>query len=119
MQNDNSSLNRRDALIKLLRVAGAGAGAAGLGVWLSRNSLRPEAALATTAGHGHGVPADPALPEMAIIQGVDPALLARQAVEELGGMRRFVGRGDVVLVKPNIVGPNSRAGSEHKPECRS
>jgi uncharacterized protein (DUF362 family) len=39
---------------------------------------------------------------MAIIQGDDPALLARQAVEELGGMRRFVSRGDVVLVKPNI-----------------
>ena len=102
MEDDKNTLNRRDALIKLLRVAGAGAGAAGLGVWLSRHSLRPEVALATTARHGHGVPADPALPEMAIIQGDDPALLARQAVEELGGMRRFVSRGDIVLVKPNI-----------------
>ena len=102
MQDDKNTLNRRDALIKLLCAAGAGAGAAGLGVWLSRNSLRPEVALATTARHGHGVPADPALPEMAIIQGDDPALLARQAVEELGGMRRFVSRGDIVLVKPNI-----------------
>jgi uncharacterized protein (DUF362 family) len=102
MQDEKNTLNRRDALIKLLRVAGAGAGAAGLGVWLSRRSLRPEVALATTARHGHGVPTDPALPEMAIIQGDDPALLARQAVEELGGMRRFVSRGDVVLVKPNI-----------------
>ena len=102
MPDDNNSLNRRDALIKLLRVAGASAGAAGLGVWLSHNSLRPEAALATTARHGHGVPADPALPEMAVIQGDDPASLVRQAVEELGGMRRFISRGDVVLVKPNI-----------------
>jgi uncharacterized protein (DUF362 family) len=39
---------------------------------------------------------------MAIVQGDDAALLARQAVEELGGMRRFISRGDVVLVKPNI-----------------
>jgi uncharacterized protein (DUF362 family) len=102
MENDNSTFNRRDALIKLLRVAGAGAGAAGLGIWLSRHSLRPEVALATAVKHGHTVPSDPALPEMAIIQGEDPASLARQAVEELGGMRRFISRGDVVLVKPNI-----------------
>ena len=102
MPNDNDALNRRDALIKLLRVAGAGAGAAGLGVWLSQHNLRPEAEVATTAKRGHQVPADPSLPEMAIIQGEDPTSLARQAVEELGGMKRFVGRGDIVLVKPNI-----------------
>ena len=54
------------------------------------------------AKHGHTVPADPQFPEMAVITGDDPAQLARQAVEELGGMRRFIARGDVVLVKPNI-----------------
>jgi uncharacterized protein (DUF362 family) len=102
MQSDSGKLSRRDALIKLLRVTGAGAGAAGLGAWLSQHSLRPEAALATTAKRGHQVPSDLALPEMAITQGDDPASLARQAVEELGGMRRFVSRGDIVLVKPNI-----------------
>lgn len=99
---ENSTLNRREALIKLLRVAGAGAGAVGVGVWLSRHSFRPEVALATAAKRGHTVPSDPGRPEMAIIQGEDPASLARQAIEELGGMRRFVSRGDVVLVKPNI-----------------
>ena len=102
MESDNSKFSRREALIKLLRVAGAGAGAAGLGVWLSEHSWRPETALAMAAKHGHLVPADAKLPEMAIIQGGDPTQLAQQAVEELGGMRRFVSRGDVVLVKPNI-----------------
>ncbi|HTT20544.1 MAG TPA: DUF362 domain-containing protein [Candidatus Sulfotelmatobacter sp.] len=102
MESESNPLNRRDALIKLLRVAGASVGAAGLGVWLSQHSFHPEVALATTAKRGHTVAPDPALPEMAIIRGEDPALLARQAVEELGGMRRFVSRGDVVLVKPNI-----------------
>src|SRR3954466_378396 len=102
MDNDKDALNRREAVIKLLRVTGAGVGAAGLGAWLSQRSFRPEAALATASKHGHAVPADPALPEMAIIQGDDPAQLARQAVEELGGMRRFISRGDLVLVKPNI-----------------
>lgn len=95
-------LNRREALLKLLRVAGAGAGAAGAAIWLSQRSSRPEPALAITAKRAHTVVPDPSLPEMSIIQGEDPTLLARQAIEELGGMRRFISRGDVVLVKPNI-----------------
>jgi uncharacterized protein (DUF362 family) len=102
MESDNSVFSRREVLIKLLRVASAGAGAAGLGIWLSEHSWRPETALAMAAKHGHTVAADPMLPEMAIIQGDDPTQLARLAVEELGGMRRFISRGDVVLVKPNI-----------------
>src|SRR5215475_7377848 len=102
MQNDNNLLNRRDALIKLLRVAGVAAGTAGLAAWLSQHSVRPEAALATSARRGHTIRPDPGLPEMAILQGEDAASLAHQAIEELGGMRRFVSRGDIVLVKPNI-----------------
>ena len=102
MQPDTLPLSRRDALIKLLRVAGAGAGAAGLGIWLSEHSWRPVSELAIAAKHGHTIAPDPQLPEMAVITGDDPAQLARQAIEELGGMRRFMARGDVVLVKPNI-----------------
>ncbi|WP_437601074.1 DUF362 domain-containing protein [Sorangium sp. So ce590] len=32
----------------------------------------------------------------------DPAALVRKAIDALGGMRRFISRGDVVVVKPNI-----------------
>ncbi len=102
MADEPQILNRREALIKLLRVAGAGAGAAGLGVWLSHHSLRPEPALAMAVKHGHTIAADPQLPEMAVLTGEDPAQLARAAIEALGGIRRFIARGDVVLVKPNI-----------------
>ena len=102
MQPDTLPLTRRDALIKLLRVAGVGAGAAGLGIWLSEQSVRPEPELAIAPRHSHTIAADPQLPEMAIITGDDPAQLARQAIAELGGIRRFISRGDFVLVKPNI-----------------
>jgi uncharacterized protein (DUF362 family) len=54
------------------------------------------------AKRGHTIAADLKLPEMAIITGDDPAQLAREAIEELGGIRRFIARGDIVLVKPNI-----------------
>jgi len=102
MQAENTTLNRREALIRLLRAAGAGAGAAGLGLWLSEHSFRPVPAAAMTVKHGHTVRADPKLPELVILQGDDPAQLVGHAVEELGGMRRFIARGDIVLVKPNI-----------------
>ncbi len=35
-------------------------------------------------------------------EAADPAALVRKAVEALGGMKRFVSRGDIVVVKPNI-----------------
>jgi len=95
-------LDRREALIRLLRLGGVAAGTAGLGFWLSERSQRPEPELAGNLKRSHTVAADLQWPEMAVIQGEDPAQLARQAIEELGGMRRFVSRGDVVLVKPNI-----------------
>ncbi|MGB8658508.1 MAG: DUF362 domain-containing protein [Candidatus Zixiibacteriota bacterium] len=41
-------------------------------------------------------------PDIAVVTNGDPASLARQAVELLGGMKRFVSKGDVVVVKPNI-----------------
>jgi len=50
----------------------------------------------------HTVAIDPGLPEMAVIQGDDPAQLVKQAVDELGGIKRFVSRADIVVVKPNI-----------------
>ncbi len=102
MASESATLDRRQALIRLLRLAGAGLGVAGLGAWLTERSSRPSLALATAVKRNHSVAAAPTLPEMAILQGEDPAQLARYAIEELGGMRRFIARGDVVVVKPNI-----------------
>ena len=100
--DETTALSRREALIQLLRLGGGAAGTAGLGYWLSTQSRRPQTALAMNLKRSHAVLADPALPEMAVIQGEDPAQLVRSAIEELGGMRRFISRNDVVLVKPNI-----------------
>lgn len=102
IQSAGSTLTRREALIRVLRLTGIGAGAAGLGAWLSQHSSHPEVSIASNVKRVHTVAPNPALPEMAIIEGEDPAQLARAAIEELGGMNRFVSRGEVVLVKPNI-----------------
>jgi uncharacterized protein (DUF362 family) len=51
----------------------------------------------------YGVAARPDTPTLAIAKSShDPAVLTRRVVEALGGMGRFVARGDVVAVKPNI-----------------
>ena len=48
-----------------------------------------------------GNPAE--LPELVVAKNdTDPAALVRKAVEALGGMKRFISRQDIVVVKPNI-----------------
>lgn len=48
-----------------------------------------------------GGPAE--LPELVVARNdTDPAALVRKAVEALGGMKRFISRQDIVVVKPNI-----------------
>jgi uncharacterized protein (DUF362 family) len=40
--------------------------------------------------------------DLAVVSGPSPRAITRAAVGVLGGMRKFVSRGDVVVVKPNI-----------------
>lgn len=44
----------------------------------------------------------PGAPDMAVIQGDSPAKITKEALAALGGMNRFVAKGDVVMIKPNI-----------------
>ena len=39
---------------------------------------------------------------MTVVQSGEPRALVQQALENLGGIRRFVSRQDVVVLKPNI-----------------
>jgi len=94
--------NRRDALAKLLRLGGLGAASAGLGVWLSARSRRPEESAAASLKLRNSIPLDSKLPELVVAEGEDPRLLVRKSVEALGGIGRFVAPGEVVLIKPNI-----------------
>ncbi|MDR3791809.1 MAG: DUF362 domain-containing protein [Terracidiphilus sp.] len=95
-------MSRRDAMLALLRIGGVAAGAAGVGVWLNERSSRPVPALAEQARRDHRMSADPKLPQMTVVQGGEPRALVQQALQDLGGIRRFVSRQDVVVLKPNI-----------------
>jgi len=104
-QGQAQALTRREAMLQLLRVGGVAAGAAAAGVWLSEHSFRPVPAMAEQARRDHRVAFDsqnPQWPHLVVVQGGEPRALVQRALEDLGGIRRFVSAHDVVVLKPNI-----------------
>jgi hypothetical protein len=95
-------MTRREAMLQLLRVGGVAAGAAGGAVWLSKHSFRPVPAKAVEARRDHRAAAASQFPAMTVVQGGEPRALVDKALENLGGIGRFVSRQDVVVIKPNI-----------------
>ncbi len=95
-------MTRRDTMLQLLRLGGAAAGVAGAGVWLSEHSARPLPVVAEQARRDHRIAANPGLPQITVVQSGEPRALVQQALENLGGIRRFVSRQDIVVLKPNI-----------------
>ncbi|MDE3148178.1 MAG: DUF362 domain-containing protein [Acidobacteriota bacterium] len=100
--NQEPPMTRREAMLQLLRLGGVAAGAAGAAVWLSERSFRPVPAPAVQARRDHRVTSDAQSPQMTVVQNGEPRALVQQALENLGGMSRFVSRQDVVVLKPNI-----------------
>ena len=43
-----------------------------------------------------------ARPDLAVVHGASPEQITRAAVDALGGIRSFIAKGDVVVIKPNI-----------------
>jgi uncharacterized protein (DUF362 family) len=99
------AITRREAMLQLLRVGGIAAGAAGAAFWLSERSNRPVPIRAEQAHRDHRIAANsqgPQLPRLTVVQNGEPSALVQRALEDLGGIRRFVSRQDVVVIKPNI-----------------
>jgi uncharacterized protein (DUF362 family) len=95
-------LTRREALLQLLRVGGVAAGTAGVAVWLSELSVRPVPAQAEQGRRDHRTASDSNFPPITVVTGGEPSALVQKSLENLGGIRRFISRRDVVVVKPNI-----------------
>jgi uncharacterized protein (DUF362 family) len=99
--------DRRAFLLRVLRLGGASAAALGAGAYLSSRSRRPVEVAAAQVDLDHRVPDRGDLPEMAVAQAgpsssPTPAALVHRAIDEMGGMTRFVTRGETVVIKPNI-----------------
>ena len=99
MSGDERRMGRREALIRISQAALAGAAVVGgAGLLLDRRVARadglaiPDWRVAVTGPAARAVAA----------RGDDPARNVARALAALGGMDRFVRRGETVLVKPNV-----------------
>jgi uncharacterized protein (DUF362 family) len=98
-------LSRREVLTRLGKAGLVLGGAAALGraVWdKGRPGFGGSVDGALTRDYRlRDVPRE--LPQLVVAKNdPDPAALVRKAVDALGGMKRFISRGDIVVVKPNI-----------------
>ncbi len=92
-------ITRRDAVTRLA-AAGLAAGAVGGGALFFHDRRRAEAHARPLPDWR--VPASRQYPAAVAASGPDPAANVRRAVAALGGMERFVRRGECVLIKPNV-----------------
>jgi uncharacterized protein (DUF362 family) len=98
----HNGTDRRQFLQTLLRVGGLSAASVGAGAWLKTRSRRPVEASVAALKRRHFVAPSATLPDLAITRGESPRALVCGAIDALGGIGRFVSRGDVVVIKPNI-----------------
>jgi uncharacterized protein (DUF362 family) len=99
------SISRRDALARIGSVAAVAAGTSLVARWRWDRGLIGEAkgAQPPQVRDFRASAANPTLPEIVIARGdPDPSALTSKALAAMGGMSRFISRGDVVVVKPNI-----------------
>jgi uncharacterized protein (DUF362 family) len=94
--------NRRDFLIRSGKALALAGGSTALGLAIHNRDLGVRDSGQNERVRSFLPKDDPALAQMAIAKGEDPVALVRAAVDGLGGIRRFVSRGDVVAIKPNI-----------------
>jgi uncharacterized protein (DUF362 family) len=100
----NDRPSRRDAL-KRIGVTAAMVGGTGALATLSwdREGVARETRAGQRAIKDFRVPPRSDLPTMAVAKrGADPNALTRAAIDALGGMARFISKGDLVTIKPNI-----------------
>lgn len=63
---------------------------------------RPRAEVMQLPQGGFAVGASQVLPDLGIARGARIDAMVKAAVDAIGGISRFIGRGDVVVIKPNV-----------------
>jgi uncharacterized protein (DUF362 family) len=97
---DSDGMDRR-ALLRVGVTTALAAGSVALGLGLRARDGHSKAKTPQKL-KDHRVSKVPGAVEMAIARGPDAAANVRRAVEAVGGMSRFVKRGERVVIKPNI-----------------
>jgi len=99
----------------------AGAAAGGYALWQPKHFIPgfvPEKGLQLPS---FAIAPDKLLPSLAIAHGTEHEATVRAAIGALGGMSRFIRRGDVVMIKPNVAfdTPPALAATTHPETLRA
>ncbi len=117
------AISRKEFLLRL-GAAGAliaGSTIGGLAFWQRNHfvpGFQPKTGLQLPS---YALAPDSLLPEMAIARGSDREKVVRAAIGALGGMERFIQKGDVVVIKPNVAfdRPPALAATTHPDALRA
>ena len=98
-----TEVNRREFVNRSLRAGLCAVGATGLGLWLASRNEHPQRVQAASSVRNYQIGfTGGEMPPMVVVENGSPEQLVDVAMKELGGMQRFISRGDVVVLKPNI-----------------
>ncbi|MEO5331144.1 MAG: DUF362 domain-containing protein [Magnetococcus sp. YQC-5] len=95
-------LTRRAFLGQVAGLSGVAVGLAGGGYLVYSDEPIRQAQVKVQKFKDFRVKPDPMHPVMAVVRGARIEAMVQEAVTRLGGMARFVARGDRVLLKPNV-----------------
>lgn len=99
---DDEKIQRRD-FINIAGKATLMAAVFGGGAYLlSQNEYSPPAGMALDYNADHSVALDKMFPDLAAVRSKDHGLATVTAIGLVGGIERFVSRGDIVTIKPNV-----------------
>jgi uncharacterized protein (DUF362 family) len=121
--NANPGVSRREFLLRTGAAAGlvAGSLAAGYKLWQPNHFIPGFEAQKGLQLPDYRVAGAKGLPSMAIARGATHDATIRAAIGALGGMGRFIQKGDVVMIKPNVAfdRPPALAATTHPDALRT
>ena len=121
--NPVNSVDRREFLWRL-GVTGAliaGSGYAGVKLWQPKHFVPGFQKIKGLQLASYALKPSKVLPSLAIAHGTDHEKTVRAALGALGGMDRFIEKGDVVMIKPNVAfdRPPALAATTHPDTLRA
>jgi len=121
--NHESSVNRREFLVRL-GITGAliaGSGLAARKLWQPKHFVPGFEKEKGLQLRSYAPDISKVLPSLAIAHGMEHEKTIRAALAVLGGMGRFIQRGDVVVIKPNVAfdRPPALAATTHPEALRA
>lgn len=81
---------------------------------------KPVDRLITLPENGYSVPTPATAAQLGVARGLDVAAAVRAAVDAIGGIRAYISKGDVVVIKPNVAFERAaKLGATTNPEVLS